>query len=630
MLKNLSLRDRFKLLLAPVIILTTILILFISYSEYQNSNRLTILEKDIKITENLRKLVSLISKEREISLKYVLASERIAKRMKRDLRKQRSINNTRFKSLNKKLTNFSAETSQEKIFFTKVIASSKKMQTQILDIRQKVDSNSCDSEFLINSYTSIISNIIHLIANSSLEIENSTISKNIVIYSIFLKYIDILHQRDIFIEKIISEKKITLVNRLEISQIDAQKNVIIDIASSLVTRELLLHFQRVNMSKDIIKLDVINKNMMSGNYEIISNINHRDLIEDTNKYYQKLQELEDYISRNILQELNYSIDKNIQRTAYLKISSVLSILLILYITYLVYNNLREMLFFGTAKIRGSILRVMANIDVGFESKQNNEILSLISLVRKFTRIIRITLFKIRDSFREILALSNHLAESSGIIVNHVQKQSKYLENINLKLEVFLDNLNNSTISFQNLKEIIQDSSLKLNNLNLDVVFISHEVASILHLNKELMSNKIILKDNLSQKILSLETESHSAEKKQEIIDFMKETIEIVDNEIKIIETKVVKLSHLSKTTVTIKKDAEINNANLSDILGVITILGFETKDITSDINESVEENTKLIKISKLMVERSKYLSSDTNILNNNIIELDKEFNKFRF
>jgi len=87
---------------------------------------------------------------------------------------------------------------------------------------------------------------------------------------------------------------------------------------------------------------------------------------------------------------------------------------------------------------------------------------------------------------------------------------------------------------------------------------------------------------------------------------------------------------LSKTALVIKKDAEVNNANLSDILGVITILGFETKVITSEINDTVKENNSFIEVSKDMVQKSEFVSSDVRILNQYIVNLDKEFNKFRF
>jgi hypothetical protein len=116
----------------------------------------------------------------------------------------------------------------------------------------------------------------------------------------------------------------------------------------------------------------------------------------------------------------------------------------------------------------------------------------------------------------------------------------------------------------------------------------------------------------------------------ETMNSFQKMVEIIDQQKDIMHEKEIKLSNLSKTALTIKKDAELNNANLSDILGVITVLGYETKMITHDINTTVEDNNKFIEKSKIMVQKSEFVSSDVKMLNRYIISLDKEFNRFRF
>ena len=83
--KKSSLKQQFKLLVFPVMVLTAVLSLFISYSEYKTSQRLESLEKDIKVIEDLRKLITLISKEREISLKFIKSDDRVSRGVKRGL-----------------------------------------------------------------------------------------------------------------------------------------------------------------------------------------------------------------------------------------------------------------------------------------------------------------------------------------------------------------------------------------------------------------------------------------------------------------------------------------------------------------------------------------------------------------
>ena len=199
MFKNFSLKERFKLLILPVMIFTAILVLFISYSEYENSQQLKVLEKDIKVIEDLRKLISLIAKEREVSLQFINSKNSIlAKRVVRDLKKQRSINNTRIKSLKNKLGNFSEEEIRDRVFLRKVTNNIANFKSVYSNIRAKIDSREINGQELIDEYSSLISTFIGSIATSSLDIKNSIISKSIATYSIYLKYLDTATQRDIF------------------------------------------------------------------------------------------------------------------------------------------------------------------------------------------------------------------------------------------------------------------------------------------------------------------------------------------------------------------------------------------------------------------------------------------------
>jgi hypothetical protein len=198
------------------------------------------------------------------------------------------------------------------------------------------------------------------------------------------------------------------------------------------------------------------------------------------------------------------------------------------------------------------------------------------------------------------------------------------------MAIFLENIKNSEISFENLKEIIEDSSAKISNLNLDVVYISYEVLSIKDLNRKAIDNKDRVKDLMVSTLVTLENMKNESEEIKVAVKNLNTMISIVEEQIGMIDQKDKKLSNLGQIALTIKKDAELNNANLSDILGVITVLGYETKSITSEIYRTVEDNNKFIEISKNMVNKSEFVSSDVKMLNKYIVNLDKEFNKFRF
>jgi hypothetical protein len=617
--KDKSLKERFKLLILPIIILTTILVLFISFSEYQTYRDLKLLKRDIKVVENIRKLVSFIAQEREISIKYLNAKK--DRRIKRELRKKISINNTRIKSLKKKMANFSQSEIEARTFLKNTNLFLSNINEQLTNIRQAVKAKKLTAHEITEKYTLIINQFIDTIAISSYNINNAVISKNIITYSIFLKYLDILHQRDIFIKKIIATKNKTdneIYN--DFLQLTAQKKIIENLANTIFNQKLLKIYQQTYQTKEVQIIENLSSKLEKHEFNI--DINQRHLKVDFIQFYKKMKELDDFISKSIIKELNLRLDNNKTRIGILIIFFLVSMLILAIITHVVYHNLRELVFIGTIDIRGKILRVIGDLSID-TTKYKNEIFSLIELVSQFTNMIKITLLNIRVRFREVLSLSSQLSQNSETIVDHLQKQSKYFENVNFDLTLFLESIKNSEISFANLKEIIDDSSAKLNNLNLDVVYISYEVASLKELNKEIIQNREAVTKILQEIFDEISISPELKTKFEEINKIVSRTDEII-------EIKEQKLTNLNKTALEIKHDAEINNANLSDILGVITILGFETKGIASDIDTTIKDNNQFIEKSKNMLEKSEMISSNVVLLNKYVIDLDREFNKFRF
>jgi len=617
--KDKSLKERFKLLILPIIILTTILVLFISFSEYQTYRDLKLLKRDIKVVENIRKLVSFIAQEREISIKYLNAKK--DRRIKRELRKKISINNTRIKSLKKKMANFSQSEIEARTFLKNTNLFLSNIDDKLKSIRQAVKKKRLTAREITEKYTLIINQFIDTIAISSYNINNAVISKNIITYSIFLKYLDILHQRDIFIKKIIATKNKTdneIYN--DFLQLTAQKKIIENLANTIFNQKLLKIYQQTYQTKEVQIIENLSSKLEKHEFNI--DINQRHLKVDFIQFYKKMKELDDFISKSIIKELNLRLDNNKTRIGILIIFFLVSMLILAIITHVVYHNLRELVFIGTIDIRGKILRVIGDLSID-TTKYKNEIFSLIELVSQFTNMIKITLLNIRVRFREVLSLSSQLSQNSETIVDHLQKQSKYFENVNFDLTLFLESIKNSEISFANLKEIIDDSSAKLNNLNLDVVYISYEVASLKELNKEIIQNREAVTKILQEIFDEISISPELKTKFEEINKIVSRTDEII-------EIKEQKLTNLNKTALEIKHDAEINNANLSDILGVITILGFETKGIASDIDTTIKDNNQFIEKSKNMLEKSEMISSNVVLLNKYVIDLDREFNKFRF
>jgi len=518
------------------------------------------------------------------------------------------------------MANFSHSEIEARTFLKNTNLFLSNINEQLTNIRQAVKAKKLTAHEITEKYTLIINQFIDTIAISSYNIDNAVISKNIITYSVFLKYLDILHQRDIFIKKAILNQSLNKEEYYDFIKLMAQKKIIENLANTIFNQELLKIYQMIYQTQELQEIEKISLKIK--NHKLNIDIKPEQLKNDFNLYYKKMKELDDFISKSIVEELNFKLDNNKSHLAMLIIFFLVSMLILGIITHVVYHNLREIVFIGTIDIRGKILRVIGDLSID-TTKYKNEIFSLIELVSQFTNMIKVTILNIRVRFRDIVFLSSQLSQNSETIVGHLQKQSKYFENVNFDLTLFLESIKNSEISFANLKEIIDDSSAKLNNLNLDVVYISYEVASLKELNAEIIKNKnkvnSILKEIFDEISISPELEAKFAE-----------VNEIVAKTDEIVEIKEQKLTNLNKTALEIKHDAEINNANLADILGVITILGFETKGIASDIDTTIKDNNKFIEKSKNMLEKSEMISSNVVLLNKYVIDLDREFNKFRF
>jgi methyl-accepting chemotaxis protein len=548
--------------------------------------------------------------------------------VERGLKRQRSLNNTRIKSLRQKLQYYNEGELESIPFLQKIQASLTFLDKNIVSVRKGIDNGEITPAELISYYSNIISLLIESIATASIDVENSQISKNIVTYSLFLKYQDIVSQREIIVSRVVSQKEITSDLFLEVSKLQAEKWLVLDITKGLIDEEMLSHYNRLSKTPSFSKMEELVKDILDRDIDEIKKLEEREFFSVANKYRKRLKELDDYISIRISEELSHMLDDQAKRESLLIVAFSIGIFVIILTTYTIYNSLREILFFGTIKIRSKILRVVTDIKPENIGNNSNEIQSLISLVSAFVKIIKESLEKIRTSFRDIVNLSNHLSESSETIVNHLQKQSQYLQDINLQMAVFLENIQTNQLSFENLKEIIEDSSAKINNLNLDVVYISYEVLSLKDLNRDINEKREGIKDVILDNITLLQRGDE--ESITQVVTSLGKLISIIDQQGEMIETKNSKLSNLTKTAVAIKKDAEANNANLNDVLGVITVLGYETKMITNDINQTVEDNSKFIEQSKVMVNKSEFVSSDVKMLNRYIVDLDKEFNRFRF
>jgi|GEM_PF-2580767 len=642
MFEKQSLREQFKLLLLPVMILSATLVGFITHHQYEKTLKIKSLEKDVSIVEEVRKIVTMIDKERDISLRYLLTDDKRAERMlQRELRKQRNINNTRVKSLQRKMLEFSNRKIEDTKYLKKIEENIEMFHESQRDVRERIDKRNAQSQYIINYYTALNSGFIDSITNSSNDIDFSILSKRILIYSLFLEYRDLLSQKDIYIKAIIEKNSVSELHRIELAKVKSRIETLKRISTNIVSTDIAEHHRRINQTKEMIEMFNIFNSLLVNNREILSELNIRKFEAISKKYQKRLKELDDHITRGMNIELNGLIEGHYNQVYTLALFFLISITAILIFTYRLYSYIREALFYGIIKMRSKIVRIVKDVEIIGEhsGSEKNEISQLLHLVDNFTINIKRSLNKTKRDFNEITILSTNLSQSSEKVVSHLQKQGQYLEEINFKLSIFLDTLQNSKFSFGNLKELLDDSSAKLNDLNLDVIYISYETLNLKDQSQQIVDNGEKCSNNNSTIIDILETQSSknsdentftiTEENYNKIISTVRENEETLEGQIALLKSNMDKLQKLSQVAVSIKSDAEKNNGNISELLAVVTTLSYETKIIAEEIKQTIEENQEFTESSKSMIQNSEYVYSDVTMLNKYVINLNMEFNKFR-
>ncbi len=603
-ISNLNLKNQFILIILPTIILASgVTALFFIYL-YSNLLVLQDLKKDIEFTEDIRKLIVQIGKERDNSILFLLKKDR---RTTRILNRDRHMIHTRIKSINRKLESINGKLA------TNIKLHLKQMENRLSAIRNEIDKNIVKTDRVSLIYSNEISQLVEFISSISDTVEKTSISRNILAYALYIKYIDLEKQKNRTIQNLFQNSSSVFEKRL--IGISASQKTLIETIYRIIDMDIRDNLDAILNSKEVQILD----NIELSNLEKIRD-RFREIVS---KRERKLREIQDYISRHILTSINLEIeDKN--RTIYI-VGLVLLIffIAILGIAYIIYEMLRNLLFFGVLKIRGTISRTVSEWNLDFTSNSKNEITQTIDLITQFSNLVIIIIKTIRMQFNRLAVISNKIIKASENITEHVQKQDDFVRDINEQLIIFLENIRNSEISFQNLKEIIESSSAKLDNLNMNIVYISYEILSI-----EDIFYKVTDGENRIKEILSNHIERH-----KDILENdkdLQEAISIIQKQMTILENQQKKLGELKNSANVIKQDIQLNSANLNDILGVITILGYETKNIVSDISRNIKDNEDLLDESSRILEEQKSTAENIDRMNREILSLDREFNKFRF
>jgi hypothetical protein len=639
MFEKQSLKDQFKILLIPVIVLSLILVGFIAHHQYEKTLRIQSLEKDIGIIEEVRKIISMVDKERLISLKYISSKDRREKRMiSRDLRKQRNINNTRLKALQRKMLQFTESEVKSTPYLKKIDETMVMFHETEKDIRSRIDRADSDSQNVIDYYTALNSNFIDSIIKSSSNIGFSELSRKLLIYSLFLEYRDLHSQKDIYIKTILQSGDRRGKNHIELLKVKAKMDTLKRLSVGIVTDDIFSHYSRISQTPEVSEMTVLFDEVLQNKAVQNRVLQMEELKSILKRYKKRFKELDDHITREISIKVSNITDSHYNEVYSLSLFFLLSISVILVFTYRLYSYIREAIFYGIIKMRSKIVRIVKDVQI-VQTKEENEITLLLDLIDNFTINIKRSLNKITRDFNEITILSTNLSQSSEKVVSHLQKQGQYLEEINFKMSIFLDTLQNSRFSFGSLKELLDETSSKLNDLNLDVIYISYETLNLKDQSQQIVDNGVKCRENNNLILKTLKEQSSLSEDGKKItVDIevanrfqavVEENNSTLDNQVALLTENIDKLHKLSQVAISIKNDAEKNHNNVGELVAVISALSNETKVVSSEIQQTMEENQEFTESSKEMIQNSEYVYSDVTMLNKYVINLNMEFNKFR-
>jgi hypothetical protein len=647
MFEKFSLKEQFKVLLFPIMLLSILTIGYIAFNQYKETIKIENLGKTVELVEEIKKIINLINRERFTSLMLLEQSDkkRMLRALSRNLRKERKINNVRLKALQTKIDALNAE-GVNKVFINNVQKAINFFENKKFRLRKNIDKKLISKFDIINEYTRINGNFIDSITDSLETVENVELAQNIFTYSLFLNYKDFFSVENIMLQNYIKnglkfENQDALV---QYSNFRTKINFLKRLATGIVSEDLIYHYIRLISEEYYSKIIHFKERILFDRGDLRVNyfddMKLRDFAYLTSKTDRKIKELGDYISREINTSIKQIIDTHYRNLFILIISMIVILSIILSITYTFYNYLQDTIFFSILKMKTKIVKTVKDRNVStFNDK--NEIKYLLKIVDGFTESVKTFIIRTKKDFNEIEVLSTKLSQSSERMVNHLYKQIQYIDEINFKLDLFYDLMQNNSKGFENLKDLLNNSLSKTSNLSLDIIYVSYETLNLQDTNQKSLDE---LKEELetSQNFLKMldNLEKNGKQDSSDdilltnlnyktIVDFVKDVNKLYEAQIKIMNLNVEKLQNLSKTTLSIKNESESNNAHLEDMLSLIATIHNETLTIKEEVSETINESKTFSSEGKDIIKNGEYVYSDISLLHRFTVNLNMEFNKFR-
>ena len=609
-----NIKQQLKYIIIPIIVINVLFAFMFSYFQYEKVYQLEQLHQDVEIINDTRKLMSQIDKEMSSTLRYIRNTE--DRRAKIKLSRSRSMVNTRLKSIRKKLENIDVE---ENIFLQKLQTNILSLSKEISVIRNEIDKHEISLDMVVEQYSNLTLTLFESLEKSYLETKDIELSRNIYLYVLLMKHNYLFNSEKNLAMTILKDSNSSQNLKYQLVRIVGQNRAILNLIKGIVEEKFEKHLENSLNSEGLRAINSLVQNMDQSNIDI------GYFSQAVKKSEIAFKEFGDFLAQNIFSSINMKIDKQ-YRLLGITILVLLTIVSVVFITsYIVYDNLRKLIFFNVSKTKSKFLKIVSEFtyeDID-RDKNRNEIKTVLDFVNQFIDTVVLGLRIVKKNFQNIIKLSSKMSSSSDEIINHIYKQNQYISELNEQIKNLFGNIQNSEISFANLQDIFKSSVSNINNFSLDLAYILNQTSNIENHNQEMLQGR----DRIVEVLGHVKAELSSSSKLHDEID---EIFIMLDTYKDLLLEQKNYLTTIGNSSKILKENIEKNNNDLNDILGMIVMIVYEIKNISSEIETSIEENREILEESGIILEKNRDIHQYINQLHREILFLDREFNKFRF
>ena len=307
-----------------IVLLLTINLFYIKYNNYKSLKNL---ENAINISIKLSNLVHEVQKERGMSSGYLTSDK---KEFTKDLQKQRALTDTNIKEYQKTFNKY--KNSLPYIVKNSLEIANKSIK-QLYKVRKQIDNQDITAINSIKSYTKINKNLLDPMVYISKKYKIPTLSTYMIAYTSFLYAKENAGIERAIGTHIILSPHITQQDINEFNSLIIKQKTYYDIFIKYTSDNFLKKYNNIEYSQIFKNVQNYRNIILSANQKNIKKINVKDWFNKITAKINKLEELEDYLSQEILDlikiKINYAWIELLQFIIY-TITGLIVILLILY------------------------------------------------------------------------------------------------------------------------------------------------------------------------------------------------------------------------------------------------------------------------------------------------------------